>query len=542
MDRQEVEKMRVVRYLHIPTMCPTYTELRSHLRWIAISFRADWVSRLTGISTFAPVTFFLLMSCTAPVSTGIFDGLTDVGNPSLKGSLTFDRNTEAYTVTGGGADIYGTRDEFFFAWKEVTGDLVLKADVEFTDTTGHQYRKAGWMVRENLDADAAYVDALIHADGLIALQWRSEQGGETYEVTTPVSAPATLRLERTENLFTLYLDRPLQRTVVVANITAELPQTAYAGLVVCAHDSTAQTTARFKNVYLEENEVVGERIVESTLEIIDSQTGERQVVRQAEEHFEAPNWSPDSLTLLYNSAGRLYHMPSTGGEPQMLETQFADRCNNDHGYSPDGTEIALSHNTSDRGSLIYIMPSTGGLPWLVTELGPSYWHGWSPDGQKLVYCAPRDGNFDVYVIGRDGGEEVRLTDAEGLDDGPEYSPDGQTIYFNSVRTGQMKIWRMDPDGGNQTQVTPDDEYGDWFAHPSPDGNWIVFLSYDKSVEGHPPNKDVKLRIMPTDSSEDLKIIAHLFGGQGTINVPSWSPDSRHFAFVSYRLVGQSSLD
>ncbi len=497
---------------------------------------------LNWLGAVAPVTFVLLMSCTAPVSIGIFDGSTDVGNPLLKGNLIFDQDTEAYTVTGGGADIYGTRDEFFFAWKEVNGDLVLKADIAFTDTTGHPYRKAGWMVREGLDADAAYVDALIHADGLIALQWRSEQGGETHEVTTPVRAPVTIRLERTANLFSLYLDRPAQRSVVVANITVDLRQTAYAGLVACAHDSTARTTARFENVHLEAKEVTGERIVESTLEIMNSQTGERQIVRQAEEHFEAPNWSPDSLTLLYNRGGRLYHMPVSGGEPQMLETQFADRCNNDHGYSPDGTEIALSHNNPDRGSLIYIVPAVGGLPRLVTESGPSYWHGWSPDGQKLVYCARRNDNFDVYVIGRNGGEEVRLTDAEGLDDGPEYSPDGQAIYFNSVRTGQMKIWRMDPDGSNQVQVTPEDDYGDWFAHPSPDGNWIVFLSYDKSVEGHPANKDVKLRLMRTGTAEDPKTIAHLFGGQGTMNVPSWSPDSRHFAFVSYRLVGPRSLD
>lgn len=491
---------------------------------------------------FVLVAIIFPMSCTPSDPLGIFEGTANVGDAPLGGGMLFDRNTDTYIITGSGADIYGASDEFFFVWKEVAGDLVLQANVEFEDTTGHQYRKAGWMVRESLDADAAYVDALIHADGLIALQWRSETGGLTREVTTPVRAPASLRLERTENLFTLYLDRPGERTTVVGNITVELPDSAYAGLVVCAHDAEVRETAIFTNVHLQEKIVTEERVVESTLEIIDSQTGERQVIRQAQEHFEAPNWSPDSLTLLYNSGGRLYHMPSIGGEAVMLDTQFADRCNNDHGYSPDGTELAISHNTEDKGSLIYIMPATGGEPRLVTELGPSYWHGWSPDGQKLVYCARRGDNFDVYAIGRDGGEEVRLTDAEGLDDGPEYSPDGQTIYFNSVRTGQMKIWRMDPDGGNPTQVTQHDEFGDWFPHPSPDGHWIVFLSYDKSVEGHPPNRDVKLRIMPADETEDPRIIAHLFGGQGTINVPSWSPDSRHFAFVSYRLVGQNSQD
>ncbi|MCY4205880.1 MAG: hypothetical protein OXE92_09175 [Bacteroidetes bacterium] len=488
------------------------------------------------------VTLYPFMSCTTPDSLGIFEGVTNIGAPSMGGSILYDSETDEYTITGGGEDIYGVSDEFFFAWKQVEGDLILEANVEFTESTGHPYRKAGWMVRESLDADAAYVDALIHADGLIALQWRSETGGMTHEVTTSVPAPATLRLERTADLFTLYLDRPSDRTVVVANITVNLSASAYAGLVVCAHDPTARATAKFRNIHLEHNAAIGERIVESTLEIMDSHTGERQIVRQAEEHFEAPNWSPDSLTLLYNHGGRLYHMPSAGGGPQMLDTQFADRCNNDHGYSPDGTEIALSHHTAEQGSQIYIVPSTGGFPRLVTELDPSYWHGWSPDAQNLVYCARRNNNYDVYMIRRYGGDEVRLTEAEGLDDGPEYAPDGQTIYFNSDRTGQMKIWQMNPDGTNQMQVTPDDEFGDWFAHPSPDGNSLVFLSYDRSVEGHPPNKDVKLRIMPVDRSEKPKIIAHLFGGQGTINVPSWSPDSRHFAFVSYRLIRQRTQD
>jgi len=279
----------------------------------------------------------------------------------------------------------------------------------------------------------------------------------------------------------------------------------------------------------------GARVVESTLEIIDISSGERRIIRRAREHFEAPNWSLDGSYLLYNSMGRLYTIPVTGGEPELLDTDFADRCNNDHGFSPDGTMLVISHSP-DRQSLIYVLPAGGGEPRLVTENGPSYWHGWSPDGRTLAYCASRNGEYDVYTIPVDGGPETRLTDAPGLDDGPDYSPDGRYIYFNSVRTGQMKIWRMDADGSHEVQITPDDDYGDWFAHPSPDGKWLAFVSYDKSVEGHPANKNVVLRLMPVDGGEP-QILATLFGGQGTINVPSWSPDSREVAFVSYRLVG-----
>jgi Tol biopolymer transport system component len=187
--------------------------------------------------------------------------------------------------------------------------------------------------------------------------------------------------------------------------------------------------------------------------------------------------------------------------------------------------------------LIYVLPSEGGKPRRVTQLGPSYWHGWSPDGKTLAYCAERGGEYDVYTISVDGGEETRLTTATGLDDGPDYSADGQYIYFNSVRTGKMEIWRMKTDGSEQEQITSD-EYNNWFPHPSPDGKWIAFLSYEPDVAGHPPNKDVMLRIMPAGGGE-IEVLAKLFGGQGTINVPSWSPDSANLAFVSYRLVNPS---
>ncbi|RPI20000.1 MAG: transporter [Acidobacteria bacterium] len=273
--------------------------------------------------------------------------------------------------------------------------------------------------------------------------------------------------------------------------------------------------------------------VESTLEIVSIDTGQRTVVHRAAAHFEAPNWSRDGKLLLYNSGGRLYTIPVAGGQPTPLDTGTATRCNNDHGYSPDGRMLAISHSP-ERNSLIYVLPASGGAPRLVTPQGPSYWHGWSPDGSTLAYCAQRNGEYDIYTIPVAGGEEKRLTTAQGLDDGPDYSPDGQYIYFNSERTGVMQIWRMRTDGSSQEQVT-NDGYADWFAHPSPDGKSIVLLSYDKDVKGHPPNKNVRLRIMPASGGK-AKVLVELFGGQGTINVPSWSPDSKRFAFVSYRLV------
>ena len=474
-----------------------------------------------------------LLSCT---DLGMFEGQTTVGNAPLGGSASYDSGTATYTVTGSGANIYGREDAFHFLWKKVSGDLVLTTDTEFVTVGGHAHKKAGWMVRADLSPDAIYADAMVHGDSLIVLQYRTETGGITKEVQSAIRGSATMQLERTGDLFTLYVSPADGMRRVVGSVTIPVPDSAYAGLVVCSHDAEASTTVRFSGVGLESREVE-ERKVESTLETIDIVSGERRIVRQVAEHLEAPNWVQGEEELIYNSGGRLFRLGIGDDNPTEIDTGFADRCNNDHGLSPDGTQLVISHPPEGGSSLIYTLPVTGGVPKLVTPLGPSYWHGWSPDGKTLVYCALRNDEYDVYAVPAEGGDEVRLTTAPGLDDGPEYSPDGETIYFNSVRTGTMRIWRMEADGANQRQVTSDSLYADWFPHPSPDGKWITFLSYDSSVEGHPANKNVVLRIMPADESEAPRVIATLFGGQGTINVPSWSADSRRLAFVSYRLVG-----
>jgi Tol biopolymer transport system component len=278
-----------------------------------------------------------------------------------------------------------------------------------------------------------------------------------------------------------------------------------------------------------------EKKLESRLERININTLERKIIFKTNSHIEAPNWSPEGKYVIYNSQGLLYKLVLGEKEPKQIPTGFANRINNDHGISPDGSTLVISDQTETGSSLIYTLPVVGGVPKKVTPFGPSYWHGWSPDGKTLAYCAERNGNYDIYSIPTNGGEEKRLTQAEGLDDGPDYSPDGTTIYFNSERTGTMQIWSMDINGKNQKQLTTD-KYNDWFPHPSPDGKFLVFITFDTDVPSgsHPPNKEVKLRLMNLKTKE-ITTLAHLFGGQGTINVPSWSPDSNQIAFVSYQL-------
>ncbi len=290
-------------------------------------------------------------------------------------------------------------------------------------------------------------------------------------------------------------------------------------------------------------------LIESTLEVVPISSGDRRVVyhRIAKNRFEAPNWSADD-TLIFNDDGNLFSIPVDGSQtPTQIDCGQLSRLNNDHGISPDGKWIAISDQTRPGGSRVYVMPFGGGQPSLVTQQAPSYWHGWAPDGKSVVYCAQREGDYDVYRLPLSGGPEQRLTSSPGLDDGPEYSADGQYIYFNSVRSGSMQIWRMKPDGSEPTQIT-DDQFHNWFAHPSPDGRWLAFVSYcqaDVEPSDHPPYKDVQVRLLPTDStgkSGSIRVLAKLLGGQGTMNVPSWSPDSRQLAFVSYRLVPDEEAD
>jgi WD40 repeat protein len=487
--------------------------------------------------TTAIITVFALLLITgiAEAQFPNFSGSKDIGNVNNPGSVIYNKST--ISITGSGENIWFNKDAFHFLYNFHQGDVRLAAYIIWVGVGKNPHRKAGLMIRDGLTDEDAYVDAVIHGDGLISMQYRTAKGQNTLEIRSPIKAPAKLILERTANQFTLYVTDKSGVLHTAGTISVVLRNEVYSGLVVCSHDSTVKETAVFSDI---EYTLIGnceekDRIVESTLETYDIQTGIRTVIRKVQEHFEAPNWSREGKYFLFNSKGKIYKLPVNENKPKEVKTGFATKCNNDHGISNDGKQLVISNHGKDGKSYIYVLPINGGKPKQITFNGPSYWHGWSPDGKTLTYCAERNGEFDVYTIPITGGEEQRLTKTLGLDDGPEYSPDGKYIYFNSVRTGQMKIWRMLYDGSEQTQITSNDQFGDWFAHPSPDNQNLVFISYDKSVEGHPANKDVVIKIMPVKGGE-AKTIITLFGGQGTMNVNSWSPDSKKFAFVSYRLV------
>ena len=498
----------------------------------------------------------------AASSPGIFEGHGDIGSVLHPGAVDYDAAKHTYTIAGSGENMWSSTDAFHFAWKKASGDVTLTADIAFLGKSPQEHRKAVLMVRQTLDADSAYADVALHANGLTSLQYREEKGAATHEIQANVSAPKRLRIVKHGTYFSMWLaDASGEFRLASGSTRIALEEPFYVGIGVCSHDANLVEKAVFSNV--EENSEAPLASGDSTattlysaLEVVTVASTDRRVVYISPERFEAPNWMPDGKTLLFNRNGRLEKIPVTGGTPQALDTGIARRCNNDHLISPDGTQLGISDNSQqNRESLVYIVPIGGGTPRRITENSPSYLHGWSPDGKTLAFVGERNGDFDIYTIPAGGGAEVRLTTAKGLDDGPEYTRDGKYIYFNSERTGHMQIWRMRADGSEQEQVTFGEE-NDWFPHISPNGEWMVFLTYDKNVSGHPENKDVMLRLMslkqtprsqPKETNDantrrvslqDAKItvLAKLFGGQGTINVPSWSPDGRQVAFVSYHLV------
>ncbi len=471
-------------------------------------------------------------------SVGILDGNSDVGTVLHPGSVEYDKAKQAYTLTGSGENIWAAADAFHFVWKKVSGDFALTAEVAILTSGGNPHRKAVLMVRQSLDADSIYVDIALHGEGLTSLQFRDEKGAATHEVQSYIRQPRRLRLVKRGDYFYMALaDESRRLQIAAGSPKIHLSGSYYIGIGVCSHDKDAVTKAEFSNLELADRTIASttQPVMYSVLETIAVASADRAARYVTADHIEAPNWTRDGAAFIFNAGGRIYRMPIDSRKPDAIDTGSATRCNNDHGISPDAATLVISDQSLEpHDSLIYTLPITGGAPRRITQNAPSYWHGWSPDGKTLAFVGQRNNEFDIYTISVEGGSETRLTTAKGLDDGPEYTPDGAFIYFNSERTGHMQIWRMKSDGSDQQQVTSG-ELNDWFPHFSPDGQQMVFLSFEKGVTGHPPNKDVRLRQMSMSDGK-MKELASLFGGQGTMNVPSWSPDGSQFAFVSYVLV------
>jgi TolB protein len=471
---------------------------------------------------------------------GIFEGHTDVGTPVKPGTSTYLSQTGQYIISGAGYNIWGDHDEFQFVWKKMKGDFIISARAEFLGGWVDYHKKVGLMVRKSLDGNSAHVNTVVHGDGLTSLQYRKTAGAQTEEIRSAITKANIIELERRGNQYILRVaiyGEPYT-TDTISNI--DLGDEVYVGLFVGSHNADIAETGVFSNVRLTVpfkgvSDQNTDMTLGSNLEILEVASGKRDIMYTVPYSIQAPNWMVDGSSLIFNDyKGIVYRFALSSKTLSAINTGSVTNNNNDHVISFNGNMLGLSSNVrSLGGSIIYTLPIAGGTPRQISAKGPSYLHGWSPDGNFLVFCGERNGEFDVYKIPSDGGTEIRLTETKGLDDGPEYTPDGKYIYFNSVRSGSMQIWRMRPDGTDPEPVTHDG-FNNWFAHISPDGKWIVFISFLKEeVQAgiHPPYKHVYIRIMPF-SGGPAKVIAYFYGGQGSINTPSWSPDSKRVAFIS----------
>ncbi|NHK27937.1 TolB family protein [Parvularcula flava] len=500
-------------------------------------------------------------ACSAPVEQadqdvgevqdiGQFDSHADIGDVGAAGSVAYDPAVGVYEISASGTNMWGVDDQFHYIWTQMSGDVMIAADVDFVGEGVDPHRKAGVMIRAGTAPDAPYADIVVHGDGLTSMQYRAMPGGETQEIVASITGADSVRLEKEGDYVYMSVREEGGDWITGGNYRLAFAEPFHVGLAVSAHNNDVVETARFSNVEITPMDLAPvtetgyAATVDSTLEILDVTSGNRRVVHVSEDKFEAPNWSRDGSFLVYNAGGKIYRIPVEGGGPVEINTGPYINNNNDHGISPDGTQLIISDQSAeDNQSRIYILPIEGSdTPREVVShpSAPSYWHGWSPDGDMIVYTAQRpevSPAYNLWAKRLSGGAEFRLTDSDGLDDGADFSPDGEWVWFNSTRSGAMQIWKVRPDGSEPTQVTFDGNYRDWFPHPSPDGENIIMVSFGLDVDlgDHPPNRDVWLRMMPTDGSEPPRIVAKLFGGQGTINVPSWSPDSTKVAFVSYRI-------
>jgi hypothetical protein len=489
--------------------------------------------------------FQIRPACAQDKSLGQFDGHGDIGAPTVSGSANYVLTNQTYILTGGGANIWGTNDQFHFLWKKINGDFIVRARVEFVGKGVEAHRKVGWMARSSLEGDANYVDAVEHGNGLTSLQYRRFNGSNSVQLIMSITNADVIQFERRGTNY-IFSAAHSGETFIATNYSdVTLPDELFVGLFICSHNAKVKEEVIFHDVEIirpiKQGFVPYKDFIGSVLHILDVQSGKLETIHASTQPFEAPNWTHDGGALIYNISGRaegwgrLARFDLATRQETLINTDSENKNNNDHVLSFDGTMLGISDQSTNHGgqSAIFILPVEGGTTKRITPEAPSYLHGWSPDKKFLVFAGNRKGKFDIYKISLDGKDkEFRLTDSVGVNDGPEYTPNGEFIYFNSSRTGKMQLWRMKPDGENQEQVTHD-EFNNWFPHISPDGKWIAFISFPADIDpkSHPYYKECYIRLMPIDGGKP-KAIAYIYGGQGSMNVPSWSPDSKKIAFVS----------
>lgn len=475
--------------------------------------------------------------------TGIFESNVDIGTCLIKGTAEYNAEDQVYTLSGSGENMWFGRDAFHFAYNKMKGDFILQFEFSFIGKAKNPHRKVGWMVRNNTQEDSEHINGTVHDDGLTSIQYRKTKGGNTNEIKSAAQSPNIVQFERKGNLYILSTAVKGEELITLEYLDSNkvINDEALVGIFICSHEKDYKETAVIKNVRITipapEDFKPYQDYLGSNLEVLDIESGNRKILYTDSGSIQAPNWTIDGKSFIFNgSDGIIYNFNIEQGEKKIVNTGHLVKNNNDHVLSFNGKVLGLSDGT-DAGagySLIYTVPTEGGTPTLITKVGPSYLHGFSPDAKEMIFTGKRgdSDDYEIYSINIETKVETQLTNSPGLDDGSEYSPDGKYIYFNSVRSGKMQIWRMQPDGSNPEQIT-NDELNNWFPHVSPDGKWMVYITYGNDVApgDHPFYKHVSIRLMNLETKE-TKVLVHFYGGQGSMNTPNWSPDGKKIAFIS----------
>lgn len=476
---------------------------------------------------------------------GQFQGQGDFGTILHPGSGRYDASKDSYAVSGSGANLWFGIDDFHYVWRKISRDVALSADIDFVGDKGNGHRKAVLMIRQSLDPHSIYADVARHGDGLTSLQYREAPGADTHEIETYANGPHRVRIEkRGDYAYVSIPDATGKMVPSGAAMRIGIQGDFYVGLGVCSHDENVTETAIFTNVKIEPlSPGSGQPVLHSTLESVLVASTDRRIRYTSPGHFEDPNWTPDGKALIFDRDGTLQRLVLDDGihpidstvprstSSTLIPTAPETGINGDHGISPDGSLIAFGNQDPDGVARIYVVATAGGIPRTVTSTGSGYFHGWSPDGKTLSFTRLHGESVDAYAVSVASGAETLLASNSDV---AEFSPDGQWIYFQSDRTGHMQVWRMHPDGSAPEQLLAS-ETSDWFPHISPDGKMIAFLAYQPGTPGHPANRDVELRLLSL-ADRKVRSLAKLLGGRGTMNVPSWSPDSKMLAFTSYELL------
>jgi len=468
---------------------------------------------------------------------GIFDGGSDIGEVVHPGIAHYDATKKTYTITAAGENMWSTKDAFYFVWKKVSGNVDLSADIRFPQEGGRAHRKAVLIFKQDLTADGVYADAALHGSGLTALQYRRARGTTTQDVELNIDLPQTAHIVKRGDNITMFLsmhgEKPHQAG---AAIKLHFEEPFYVGIGVCSHDKDVADTAVFSNVKLKKPGplAVNKLVIFSTLQTIQTADNFRRsmMVRTQRGRIGAANWTKDGQTLYFNRDGQIWKTDILGTSQERVNVGNL-WCDDNHGLSPDNRFLAIScAQARGQATTIYVIPLNGEKTRRLTQEGSAEFHGWSPEGTMIAFAGTRNDHSDIFTLPAQGGPESRLT-FSGINDGPDFGPDGK-IYFNSNRSGTMQIWRMNADGTQPEQMTTDNAE-DWFPHVSSDGKQMVYLSYAKGTQGHPADRDVELRIMNLHDGQ-VRVVVDLFGGDGTLNAPSWSPDNHHLAFTGYEML------